>query len=132
MGTPFRVFGGSPGIKYFGYKKKILFVCTENACRSQIASAFAQYHAGNRIEAESAGSAPAEDVNPLMEEVMREKGIDMAFRKPKSIEDAASLGKPDLIVSMGCDDACTFFPGVTDEEWNLEDPTVIPDSEITR
>lgn len=104
-------------------RKKILFVCTENACRSQIASALAQYHAGDRIEAESAGSAPAEEVNPLMEEVMREKGIDMAFRKPKSIEDTASLGKPDLIVSMGCDDACSFFPGVPDEKWNLEDPT---------
>jgi len=103
-------------------RKKILFVCTENACRSQIASAFAQYHAGDRIEAESAGSSPAEKINPIMEEVMREKGIDMAFRKPKSIKDAVSLGKPDLIVSMGCDDACSFFPGVPDEEWNLEDP----------
>ncbi len=103
-------------------RNKFLFVCTENACRSQMASAFAQYIAGDRIEALSCGSAPAQQINPLMEEVMREKGIDMAFRRPKSIEDAASLGKPDLIISMGCEDACPFFPGVPNKEWDLEDP----------
>jgi len=107
-------------------RKKVLFVCTENACRSQMASAFAQYHSGDRIEAISAGSAPAEEIDPVMEEVMREKGIDMAFRKPKSIEDAASIVKPDLIISMGCKDACPFFPGVKDIEWDLEDPAGRP------
>ncbi|MBW1799008.1 MAG: NAD(P)H-dependent oxidoreductase [Deltaproteobacteria bacterium] len=89
-------------------------------------TAFAQYHAGDRIEVISAGSAPAEEINPIMEEVMREKGIDMAFRKPKSIEDAASPGKPDLIISMGCEDACPLFPGVPNEEWDLEDPAGKP------
>ncbi len=107
-------------------RKKVLFVCTKNACRSQIASAFAQYHAGDRIEAECAGSAPAVKINPIMEEVMREKGIDMAFHKPKSIEDTAGLGKPDLIISMGCNDACPLFPDVTNEEWRLEDPAGKP------
>lgn len=107
-------------------RKKVLFVCKENACRSQMASASAQYHAGNRIEAGSCGSAPAQEINPLMEEVMREKGIDMAFRRPKSIEDAANLGKPDLIISMGCEDACPLFSGVPNEEWDLEDPAGKP------
>ncbi|MBW1707624.1 MAG: NAD(P)H-dependent oxidoreductase [Deltaproteobacteria bacterium] len=107
-------------------RKKVLFVCTENACRSQMASAFAQYHAGDRIEAISGGSAPAEEINPVMEEAMREKGIDMAFRKPKSIEDAASIGKPGLIISMGCEDACPLFPGVKNGDWDMEDPAGKP------
>jgi arsenate reductase len=107
-------------------RKKVLFVCTENACRSQMASAFAQYHAGDRIEAISAGSKPAKEINPLMEEAMREKGIDMAFRRPRSLDDAARLGAPDLIISMGCKDACPFFPGVKDIEWDLEDPAEKP------
>jgi protein-tyrosine-phosphatase/putative NADPH-quinone reductase len=104
-------------------RKKILFVCTENACRSQMASAFAQYHAGDKFEVMSAGSAPAEKIDPLMEEVMREKGIDMAFRKPKSIQEASRLVKPDLIISMGCEEACPHFPRVPNEDWNLPDPS---------
>ena len=103
-------------------RRKVLFVCTENACRSQIAAAFTQYRFGDLFEVESAGSSPAEEINPLMEEAMKEKGIDMAYRKPKSIEEAAALGKPDLIVSMGCEDACPFFPGVPNQDWDLPDP----------
>jgi len=104
-------------------RKKVLFVCTENACRSQMASAFTQYHAGDKIEVESAGSEPAEEINPLMEKAMKEKGIDMAYRKPKSLEEAVPLGKPDRIVSMGCKDVCPQFPGVPNEEWNVPDPS---------
>ncbi|NVL90406.1 MAG: NAD(P)H-dependent oxidoreductase [Desulfobacterales bacterium] len=104
-------------------RKKILFVCKENACRSQMASAFAQDYTGDKIEVESAGSAPAQELNPLMEEVMREKGIDMAFRKPKSIEGAAGYGRPESIISMGCEEACPQFPGVTKQDWNLPDPS---------
>jgi len=107
-------------------RKKVLFVCTENACRSEMASAFAQRHAGDRIEAVSAGSAPAKEINPLMVEVMGEKDIDMAFRKPKAISAVAGHGKPDLIISMGCGDACPFFPDVPNEEWDLEDPAGKP------
>ncbi|MBW2196203.1 MAG: NAD(P)H-dependent oxidoreductase [Deltaproteobacteria bacterium] len=65
-------------------RKRVLFVCTENACRSQMASAFAQQIAGDKLEVNSAGSAPAQKVNPIMEEVMMEKGMDMAFRNPKT------------------------------------------------
>ena len=107
-------------------RKKTLFVCTENACRSEMASAFAQLHAGDRIEAVSAGSAPAKEINPLMIEAMGEKNIDMAFRKPKTISAAAVHGKPDLIISMGCGDACPLFPDVPNEEWDLEDPAGKP------
>ena len=103
-------------------RKKILFVCIGNTCRSQMASAFTQYYAGDRIEAESAGSYPAQEINPLMVEVMEEKGIDMAFRRPKSIEEAIRCGKPDLIISMGCGEACPLLPGVPDQEWPVSDP----------
>lgn len=107
-------------------RKKILFVCKENACRSQMASAFAQHYAGDRIEVESAGSEPTQELNPLMEEVMREKGIDMAFRKPKSIEEATNYWKPGLIISMGCKEECPWFPGVPKQDWNLPDPSGKP------
>jgi protein-tyrosine-phosphatase len=105
-------------------RKKVLFACTDNACRSQMASAFAQHLAGDRIEAESAGRSPAEEVHPLMEEVMAEKGIDMAFRNPKSLEEAGRrVGTPDLIITMGCGEVCPFFPGVPSQAWDLPDPS---------
>jgi arsenate reductase len=107
-------------------RKKILFVCTENACRSQMASAFTRYHAGDRFDVESAGSAPAPEINPVMEAAMREKGIDMAYRKPQSFEETADLFKPDRIISMGCEEACPFFPGVPQETWDLPDPSGKP------
>jgi len=107
-------------------RKKVLFVCTENACRSQMASAFTQYYAGDRIEVESGGSAPAEEVNPVMEQVMAEKGIDVAYRKPKSIEDAVRHGTPELVISMGCEETCPHFPGVTRQEWSVPDPAGKP------
>jgi multimeric flavodoxin WrbA/protein-tyrosine-phosphatase len=100
-------------------RKRILFVCTDNACLGQMASAFVQYHAGDKIEVASAGIAPAQEINPVMEEAMREKGIDMAFRKPKSIQEAADLVKPDSVISIACPD----FPGITMEDWDLPDPS---------
>ncbi len=103
-------------------RRKILFLCGENACRSQMAAAFARSYAGDRVEGLSAGSKPAEEINPVMVEAMHEKKIDMAYLKPKSLESLSFSGKPDLIVSMGCGDSCPIFPGVPIEEWNLEDP----------
>jgi protein-tyrosine-phosphatase len=88
-----------------------------------MASAFTQYHAGDKIEVESGGSAPAEEVNPVMEQVMAEKGIDVAYRKPKSIEDAVRYGTPQLVISMGCEVACPTFPGATHQDWELQDPS---------
>jgi arsenate reductase (thioredoxin) len=103
-------------------RKKILFICRENACRSQIAAAFTEYFAGDKIEAISGGSKPADDINPVMVEVMREKGIDVEFRKPKSIPEAVSGGRPNLLITMGCEDECSLIPGVPVQEWNLPDP----------
>jgi protein-tyrosine-phosphatase len=106
----------------FAGRKKILFACRENACRSQMASAFAQYHAGEMVESLRGGSTPSHEVNPLMVEVMAEKGIDMAFRKPQSIENAISKAKPDMIVTMGCGEACPFVSGAKRLDWDLPDP----------
>jgi len=107
-------------------RKKVLFVCTENACRSQMAAAFAQMHGGDRVESFSAGTAPAAEVNPLMVTVMEERKVDMAYRRPVSIENAAINGKPDMVVSMGCEDACPLFPGLPVEQWDLPDPAGQP------
>jgi arsenate reductase (thioredoxin) len=107
-------------------RKKILFACRENACRSQMASAFAQYHAGGKIDAFSAGNRPAASINPMMEEVMRESGLDVAFRKPQAMGDAISAARPDMIITMGCKEECPFMPGVIVEDWDLPDPAGKP------
>lgn len=107
-------------------RKKVLFLCRENACRSQMAAAWAQHLAGDRIEALCAGSTPAGIVNPLMVEAMQEKGIDMAFRTTRSIDDALTESKPELIVTMGCGEECPFVPGARIEDWDLPDPAGQP------
>jgi multimeric flavodoxin WrbA/protein-tyrosine-phosphatase len=107
-------------------RKKILFACRENAGRSQMAKAFARYHAGGEIDAMCAGSAPAENVNPVMVEAMQESGIDVAFRKPKSIDDVVAVTKPDMIITMGCGEECPFIPGVEYIDWDLADPSGQP------
>lgn len=106
----------------FFSRRKILFACRENSCRSQMASGFASYLAGDRIEALNAGSTPARYINSLMQEVMAEKGIDMAYRTPRSIEDALSEARPDMIVTMGCGEQCPYIPGVSYIDWDLPDP----------
>ncbi|MGD8768928.1 MAG: NAD(P)H-dependent oxidoreductase [Desulfobacterales bacterium] len=109
-------------IKPFLTRKIILFVCRENACRSQMASAFIQYLAGDKIEAISAGSEPADNVNPDMMKAMQEKGIDMAFRRTRSLSQAVSDVKPDMIISMGCQEECPLIPGAEIQDWDLPDP----------
>ena len=104
-------------------RKKVLFVCRENACRSQMAAAFARQMAGDRFEVESAGNAPAEKVNPMMETVMAEKGIDMAYLKPSAISGLPDAWQPDAVVSMGCEVVCPTFPGAVTENWDLPDPS---------
>ena len=103
-------------------RKKILFACRENACRSQMAAAFAQHLAGDKIEAASAGSEPAERINADMVKAMAEKGIDMGFRKTRLLDKAASELQPDMIVIMGCGEACPFVPGMQRIDWELPDP----------
>ena len=103
-------------------RKKILFACRENACRSQMSSAFAAMLAGDRIDALNAGSQPADTINPDMAAVMAEIGIDMAHRTPRTIESVLKETTPDVIITMGCGDQCPFIPGVTYEDWDLPDP----------
>ena len=103
--------------------KKILFVCVENAGRSQMAEAFAKKYGNNNILASSAGNKPADRVNPVVVEVMKEKGIDISMNKPKLITAKMAMDN-DLIVTMGCNDQgiCPgpfFKPTI---EWKLEDP----------
>jgi len=105
---------------------KILFACRENACRSQMASAFAQYLAGEKFEVLNGGSEPADKINPDMIKVMHEKGIDMAFRSPQSIEAAISNNSPEVIVTMGCGEECPFVPGAQMLDWDLPDPAGKP------
>ena len=103
-------------------RKKILFACRENACRSQMASAFAQYLAGDRFEVLNGGSEPADKINPDMIKVMHEKGIDMAFRSPQTIDTVIAGNSPDIIVTMGCGEECPFVPGARMLDWDLPDP----------
>ncbi len=107
-------------------RKKILFACRENACRSQMASAFAQYLAGEKFEVLNGGSEPADKINPDMIKVMHEKGIDMAFRSPQSIDAAISNNSPEVIVTMGCGEECPFVPGAQMLDWDLPDPAGKP------
>ena len=103
-------------------RKRVLYLCRENAARSQMAHAFTRYRAGDRIEAISAGDNPAETVNPDMVSVMAELGIDMAFVQPKPVSEVLGARDPDLVVTMGCMDACPVLPGVKVIDWALADP----------
>lgn len=107
-------------------RQKILFACRENACRSQMAAAFAQSLAGEEIEASSAGSEPAAEINPEMAAVMQEKGVDMAYRRTRFLEKAVSASPPDMIVTMGCKEACPLVPGAEMLDWDLPDPAGKP------
>jgi arsenate reductase len=99
----------------------VLFVCVENAGRSQMAEALFRRAAGGRHEARSAGTAPADRVSPNVVEAMRELGIDIASKVPRRLEpaDAEWAG---VVVTMGCGDACPVIPGKRYLDWNLEDP----------
>jgi multimeric flavodoxin WrbA len=103
-------------------RKKVLFACRENACRSQMASAFAQFLAGDKLDVSNGGSQPAEKINPDMVTVMHEKGIDMGFRQPRSMADAISKETPELIITMGCGEQCPLVPGAKIIDWDLPDP----------
>ena len=98
-----------------------LFVCVHNAGRSQMAAGFLKRMAGDRVEVLSAGSQPADQVNPIAIQAMAEKGIDLAREKPKLLADSA-VRQADVVITMGCGDACPFYPGKHYEDWELEDP----------
>jgi arsenate reductase len=102
-------------------KPTVLFVCVHNAGRSQMAAGFLQHLAGDRIEVLSAGSAPADRINPVAVEAMAEEGIDIAGAQPKVLTTEA-VQESDVVVTMGCGDACPYFPGKRYEDWKLDDP----------
>ena len=110
----------------FQGRKKVLFACRENACRSQMASAFAQFLAGDKLDVSNAGSEPAEKINPDMVKVMHERGIDMGFRNPQSMEEAIANDTPELIITMGCGEQCPLVPGAKIIDWDLPDPAGKP------
>ena len=110
----------------FQGRKKVLFACRENACRSQMASAFAKFLAGDKLDVANGGSEPAEKVNPDMVKVMHEKGIDMGFRNPRSMEEAIANDTPELIITMGCGEQCPLVPGARIIDWDLPDPAGKP------
>lgn len=99
----------------------VLFVCVHNAGRSQMAAGFLAHLAGNRIEVRSAGSAPADQINPAAVEAMAEVGIDISAQSPK-ILDVGAVQASDVVITMGCGDTCQVFPGKSYRDWVLDDP----------
>ncbi|KAH8433157.1 arsenate reductase ArsC [Aspergillus melleus] len=102
-------------------KPSVLFVCIHNAGRSQMAAAYLTHLAGDAIEVRSAGSAPATSVIPIVVEAMREEGIDITNQKPKILSPDA-VQASDVVITMGCGDACPFFSGKRYFDWQLDDP----------
>ena len=102
-------------------KPSVLFVCVHNAGRSQMAAGWLRELAGDRVEVRSAGSMPADQINPVAVQAMREVGIDITAEQPKVLTTAA-VQDSDVVITMGCGDACPFFPGKRYEDWKLDDP----------
>ena len=102
-------------------RPSVLFVCVHNAGRSQMAAAWLNHLAAGAIEVRSAGSAPADQVNPSAVEAMAEVGIDIAAEQPKVLTTEA-VKESDVVITMGCGDACPIFPGKRYEDWEIEDP----------
>ncbi len=103
----------------------VLFVCVHNAGRSQMAAALLEHHAAGRVRVLSAGSSPADRLNPAVLEVMNEIGIDLSARAPQRLTDEA-VRAADVVVSMGCGDACPVYPGKRYLDWQLDDPAGLP------
>ncbi|BAH48265.1 arsenate reductase ArsC [Rhodococcus opacus] len=99
----------------------VLFVCVHNAGRSQMAAGFLTHLAGDQIEVRSAGSAPADQVNPAAVEAMAELGIDISAESPKILT-VDAVQASDVVITMGCGDTCPVFPGTSYRDWVLEDP----------
>jgi protein-tyrosine-phosphatase/multimeric flavodoxin WrbA len=108
-------------------RRRALFLCRENAGRSQMAEAFLQYHAGDKFDCQSAGDQPASEINLLAIEAMAEQGIDLVFRRPRGMDQIENAGRPfDLVVQMGCEQSCPLTLAERVENWELEDPAGKP------
>ncbi|TVT26147.1 arsenate reductase ArsC [Amycolatopsis rhizosphaerae] len=104
---------------------EVLFVCVHNAGRSQMAAALLDHHAQGRVMVRSAGSAPADTINPAVVEVMNELGLDLSKEFPKRLTTEA-VQAADVVITMGCGDACPVFPGKRYLDWQLDDPAGQP------
>ena len=102
-------------------RPSVLYVCVHNAGRSQIAAAYTHHLSGGAVEVRSAGSAPADQINPAVREAMLEEGIDISAERPKILT-AEAVQASDVVITMGCGDACPIFPGKRYEDWELADP----------
>ncbi len=100
---------------------EVLFVCVHNAGRSQMAAALLERHAAGRVRVRSAGSEPADQINPVVVEAMAELGVDVTAELPKRLTDDA-VRSADVVITMGCGDACPIYPGTRYLDWDVEDP----------
>ncbi len=107
------------------HRPTVLFVCVHNAGRSQMAAGWLARLAGDRIDIRSAGSEPAEQINPVAVQAMSEVGIDIAGEQPKLLT-ADTVSLADVVITMGCGDTCPYFPGKRYEDWQLTDPAGQP------
>jgi protein-tyrosine-phosphatase len=110
-------------------RPQVLFVCVHNAGRSQMAAGFLRHIAGDRVNVRSAGTLPADDINPVVVQAMAEVGIDVARVHPQVL-DPEEVMISDLVITMGCGDACPVFPGVRYVDWDLPDPSGRPIEEV--
>jgi protein-tyrosine-phosphatase len=108
---------------------EVLFVCVHNAGRSQMAAALLDHHAKGRVHVRSAGSTPADRINPAVIAAMDEVGIDLSKELPKPLSTEA-IEAADVVVTMGCGDACPIFPGKRYVDWDLPDPSGLPVAEV--
>ena len=111
--------------------KKILFVCVQNASRSQMAQGFAEAFGKGKFEVYGAGSSPAPQINPLAIEVMKEKGIDLSGRRPKGLTDLPSV-EMDYLITMGCEETCPAVSARKIIGWQIPDPKGVPIGEVRR
>ena len=110
-------------------KPEVLFVCVHNAGRSQMAAALLDHHANGRVVVRSAGSDPADRLNPAVVAAMAEVGIDLSREFPNSLTDQ-SVRAADAVITMGCGDACPIYPGKRYEDWRLDDPAGRPVEQV--
>ena len=112
-----------------GLPKRVLFVCVENSCRSQMAEAFARVHGAGRVEAYSAGSRPSGQVNPNAVTSMKELGYDLSRHSSKTLTEIPDI-EFDFVVTMGCGDQCPVLPTKYREDWEIRDPKAMPPDEF--
>jgi len=108
---------------------EVLFVCVHNSGRSQMAAALLDHHAAGRVRVRSAGSAPADEINPVVRAVMAELGLDLSREFPKPLTGEA-VQAADVVITMGCGDVCPVFPGKRYLDWELPDPAGLPAEEV--